>query len=47
MAEVRLINVWKQFGDFTAVREMTLEVRDGEFMILLGPSGCGKPRHSG
>lgn len=42
MAEVRLINVWKQFGDFTAVREMNLHVKDGEFMILLGPSGCGK-----
>jgi multiple sugar transport system ATP-binding protein len=42
MAEVRLINVWKKFGDFTAVRDMNLHVRDGEFMILLGPSGCGK-----
>ncbi|NJE30269.1 ABC transporter ATP-binding protein [Thermococcus sp. 18S1] len=42
MAEVKLINVWKQFGEFTAVKDMNLEVKDGEFMILLGPSGCGK-----
>ncbi len=42
MAEVRLVNVWKQFGDFTAVKDMNLHVKDGEFMILLGPSGCGK-----
>ncbi len=42
MAEVRLINVWKRFGDVIAVKDMNLEVRDGEFMILLGPSGCGK-----
>ncbi|CAD5243274.1 ABC transporter ATP-binding protein [Thermococcus camini] len=42
MAEVKLINVWKQFGEFTAVKDMNLHVKDGEFMILLGPSGCGK-----
>ncbi|WP_010479772.1 ABC transporter ATP-binding protein [Thermococcus zilligii] len=42
MAEVRLVNVWKQFGDFTAVRDINLHIKDGEFMILLGPSGCGK-----
>ncbi|BAD85964.1 ABC-type maltdextrin transport system, ATPase component [Thermococcus kodakarensis KOD1] len=42
MAEVKLINVWKQFGDFTAVKDMNLHIKDGEFMILLGPSGCGK-----
>ncbi|MDK2869402.1 MAG: multiple sugar transport system ATP-binding protein [Pyrococcus sp.] len=42
MAGVRLVGVWKQFGSFTAVKDLTLEVRDGEFLVLLGPSGCGK-----
>ncbi|ALV63592.1 MalK (Trehalose/maltose import ATP-binding protein) [Thermococcus sp. 2319x1] len=42
MVGVRLVGVWKVFGDVVAVRELSLEVRDGEFMILLGPSGCGK-----
>ncbi len=42
MAGVRLVGVWKQFGEVTAVKDMNLEVKDGEFMILLGPSGCGK-----
>ncbi|WP_297092537.1 ABC transporter ATP-binding protein [Thermococcus sp.] len=42
MADVRLVNVWKRFGDFAAVKDMNLHVKDGEFMILLGPSGCGK-----
>ncbi|WP_456452880.1 ATP-binding cassette domain-containing protein, partial [Thermococcus sp.] len=42
MAGVRLEGVWKRFGDFTAVKDMNLEIKDGEFMVLLGPSGCGK-----
>ena len=39
---VKLENVTKKFGDFTAVETMTLEIGDGEFFSLLGPSGCGK-----
>ncbi len=39
---VELANVTKQFGEFTAVNDITLNVRDGEFFSLLGPSGCGK-----
>ncbi len=42
MAGVRLVGVWKRFGGVVAVKDMSLEVRDGEFVILLGPSGCGK-----
>ncbi len=32
----------KRFGDFTAVRDIELEIAPGEFFTLLGPSGCGK-----
>ena len=42
MAEIKLINLVKQFGDVTAVNKIDLEVRDKEFLALVGPSGCGK-----
>ena len=39
---IRLEGVCKRFGDFTAVEEMDLTIKKGEFFSLLGPSGCGK-----
>lgn len=41
-ADVELRNVTKQFGDVTAVQDITLDIAHGEFFSLLGPSGCGK-----
>ena len=42
MATVTLSHVTKRFGGVTAVRDLDLEIRDGECFSLLGPSGCGK-----
>ncbi len=42
MARVRLENVWKRYGSVEAVKNLSLECRDREFLCLLGPSGCGK-----
>ena len=42
MAGIRLINLIKRFGKVEAVKNVNLEVRDGEFTVLVGPSGCGK-----
>src|SRR3989442_9097166 len=43
MAEVRLEHVTKRFSeDVAALDDLTLEVADGEFLILVGPSGRGK-----
>jgi iron(III) transport system ATP-binding protein len=39
---IRIVNVTKRFGDLDAVKDVTLEVKTGEFFTLLGPSGCGK-----
>ena len=42
MAEIRLADVWKFYGEVEAVRDLTLTCADGEMLALLGPSGCGK-----
>ncbi len=42
MAEIRIENVSKVFGDHVAVDNANLTIHDKEFLVLLGPSGCGK-----
>src|SRR5260221_14490949 len=42
MAEVRLDAVSKHFSGVAAVRDLSLTVADGEFFVLLGPTGTGK-----
>jgi multiple sugar transport system ATP-binding protein len=42
MADVILRNISKRFGAIEAVRELSLAANDGEFLVLLGPSGAGK-----
>jgi len=37
-----LRHVRKDFGTFTALQDINLDIRKGEFVCFLGPSGCGK-----
>ena len=42
MTAVQLKGVRKDFGAFTAISNIDLEIESGELIALLGPSGCGK-----
>jgi multiple sugar transport system ATP-binding protein len=42
MSSVNYQNVYKRFGDFTAVQDLSIEIKDKEFVVFVGPSGCGK-----
>lgn len=42
MADIKIENVTKRFGDFVAVDNANLTIEEQEFVVLLGPSGCGK-----
>ncbi len=39
---LRVENLTKMFGTFTALKDISLDVYEGEFVCFLGPSGCGK-----
>ncbi|MBL8704702.1 MAG: putative 2-aminoethylphosphonate ABC transporter ATP-binding protein [Rhodospirillales bacterium] len=39
---LRIERLTKQFGSFTALKDIGLEIYPGEFVCFLGPSGCGK-----
>ena len=39
---VSLRHVEKWYGNNHVVKDMNLEIQEGEFLTLLGPSGCGK-----
>lgn len=42
MAELSIRSASKSFGDTAVLRDVTLDVADGEFCVIVGPSGCGK-----
>ena len=42
MADLKLNNVAKSYGDVHVLREINLDIKSGEFIVFVGPSGCGK-----
>jgi len=42
MAAVSLREVRKSYGDMEVIHGVTMDIADGEFIVILGPSSCGK-----
>ncbi|MGB0809266.1 MAG: ATP-binding cassette domain-containing protein, partial [bacterium] len=43
MSEIRFIDVSKSYpGSVEVIRNLNLQIKEGEFMVLVGPSGCAK-----
>lgn len=42
MKQIRLKNLWKEYGDHMVLENISLDVERGEFISLVGASGCGK-----
>jgi multiple sugar transport system ATP-binding protein len=42
VSDISLVEVSKRFGPVEAVRDLSLSIADGEFVVLLGPTGAGK-----
>ena len=42
MANIKLTNINKSYGAVHILKDISLDIKSGEFMVFVGPSGCGK-----
>jgi multiple sugar transport system ATP-binding protein len=42
MADIKLTNINKSYGSVHILKDVSLDIKSGEFMVFVGPSGCGK-----
>ena len=42
MAEIKLENLTKSYGEVEVLHHIEGDIKDGEFVVIVGPSGCGK-----
>ena len=42
MADLKMINLAKSYGDVSVLKDINLEIKTGELIVFVGPSGCGK-----
>ncbi len=42
MSDIKIDNVWKEYGDQIVLEKISLDIASRSFVALVGPSGCGK-----
>ena len=42
MGAIQLVNLRKDYGKENVIPDLNLEIKDGSFIVLVGPFGCGK-----
>ena len=42
MADVKLVDLKKSYGNVDIIKGVSLDIKHGEFVVFVGPSGCGK-----
>jgi NitT/TauT family transport system ATP-binding protein len=40
--KIRIRNLYKNFASMTAIEDVSIEITEGSFFVIVGPSGCGK-----
>ena len=42
MSDLKISNLYKRYGNIEILKDVSLDIKSGEFIVFVGPSGCGK-----